>query len=277
MDESKDDLDERMRLHYEKEQREEERLGLGAGRLEFVRTMEILERFLPRPPARVLDIGAGTGAYALPLAERGYSVHLVEPIERHLRVARAAAEERGVAFAAVEKGDARRLTVEDESADGVLLLGPLYHLTTKEERATALREAHRVLKSGGVAFVAAISRFASTYDALMRGFIDEPEFEAIMERDVAEGQHRNPASRPDWFTTAYFHRPDELLQEMGDAGFMDAQLFAVEGPGWVVPNLDEVLDDADRRERLLRSIRRVEQEPSILGASAHVLGVGRRA
>ncbi|MGH2757035.1 MAG: hypothetical protein ACRDI3_04535, partial [Actinomycetota bacterium] len=100
MDEANPDLDERIRLHYEEEQREEERLSRRAGRLEFVRTMEILERFLPQPPARIVDVGAGTGVYAVPLAERGYAVHLVEPIERHLELAKAAANERGIAFLA---------------------------------------------------------------------------------------------------------------------------------------------------------------------------------
>lgn len=158
-----------------------------------------------------------------------------------------------------------------------MLLGPLYHLTTPEERLAALHEAHRVLRPNGILVAAAISRFASTFDALISGFIDDPDFEAVIERDVVDGQHRNPSSRPGWFTTAYFHLPDELRAELVSAAFGDVQVFAVEGPGWIITDLDSSLDDADRRERLLRTIRRVEQEPSIMGASAHLLAVARRS
>lgn len=173
-------------------------------------------------------------------------------------------------------GDARELPWEDDSGDTVLLLGPLYHLTERDERLQALREAYRVLRPRGLAVVAAISRFASTYDGLVSGFLDDGYFEKIVERDVREGQHRNPSRRPGWFTTAYFHLPDEFAAEISEAGFEDAEVLAVEGPGWLVPDLQERLDDPERLDRLLRVIQRVEREPSLLGASAHLLAVGRR-
>ena len=122
---------------------------------------------------------------------------------------------------------------------------------------------------------AVISAFASTYDGLIRGFLAEPGFEEIVERDVREGQHRNPMGRPDWFTTAFFHRPEELRDEVQEAGFALDALLAVEGPGSVLPEVNEWLDDPQRRELLLRAIRRVETEPSVLGASAHLIAVAR--
>ena len=97
-----------------------------------------------------------------------------------------------------------------------------------------------------------------------------------MERDLLDGQHRNPEAHPGWFTTAYFHRPEELTQEVAEAGFDAEGPIAVEGPGLFAPGLDEWLDDDPRRERLLRTIRRVECEPSVIGASAHLLVFGRR-
>jgi hypothetical protein len=101
-------------------------------------------------------------------------------------------------------------------------------------------------------------------------------FEEIVERDVREGQHRNPTGRPEWFTTAYFHLPEELRDEVIEAGFKVEALVGIEGPGWVLPDLDSWLEDAHRRSRLLHAIRRVEAEPSLLGASAHILVVSRR-
>ena len=94
--------------------------------------------------------------------------------------------------------------------------------------------------------------------------------------DVREGQHRNPTRRPEWFTTAYFHLPGELGQEVTEAGLRLHALLAVEGPAWMLPDIDQRLADPARRERVLAAIRRVETEPSLLGASAHLLAIAHR-
>ena len=261
-----------MVAHYESGV-EKQRLD-GAGRLEFIRTMEILDRHLPQPPAVIADIGGGPGAYALPLAGRGFEVHLLDPIALHLEQARQASTDPQTELASTTEGDARELPYADQSIDVALLLGPLYHLTLEADRYRALGEARRVLKPDGLIAVAAVSRFASTYDGLARGLLLDPEFEAIVERDLRDGQHRNPDRHPDWFTSAFFHRPDELAQEVEQAGFQLLDLLGVEGPAGWLP-VDSWLDD-DRRERLLEAIRRVEAEPSLLGASAHLLAIGRK-
>jgi hypothetical protein len=97
---------------------------------------------------------------------------------------------------------------------------------------------------------AGISRFASVYDGLQQGFLSRAGFEAIVQRDLADGQHRNPEAHPGWFTTAYLHRPEELADELTEAGSDAEGPFAVEGPGLFAPGLDEWLDDEERRERL---------------------------
>jgi ubiquinone/menaquinone biosynthesis C-methylase UbiE len=253
------------------------RLREGGGGLEFVRTRELLGRFLPRPPAIVVDVGGGAGAYAVPLAAEGYEVHLLDPVSLHVEQALIAARTEGTALAGAVVGDARRLPYPDASAHAALLLGPLYHLTERADRVAALREARRVLRPGGVLAAAAISRFASTFDGLARGLLVDPRFEQIVDRDMRDGQHRNPEpdARPEWFTTAYFHRPEELRHELEEAGFGVEAVLAVEGPAAFRPDLDAWLTDRERREAMLRAIRRVEAEPSLLGASAHLLAVGR--
>lgn len=256
---------------------ERERLREPGGRLEFVRTQELLGRFMPSPPATVVDVGGGSGVYALPLAAAGYEVHLLDSVELHVEQALAQAREQDVALAGARVGDARRLPYEDASADATLLLGPLYHLTDRGDRLTALSEARRVLRPGGLVAAAGISRFASTFDGLARGFLADPRFERVVERDVHDGQHRNPdlEGRPEWFTTAYFHHPDELRGELEDAGLRVEAAVAVEGPGSFRPELDGWLEDDERRDVLLRAIRRVESEPTVLGASSHLLAFGR--
>jgi len=129
---------------------------------------------------------------------------------------------------------------------------------------------------GGVVAAASISRFASTIDGLFNDFLADDEFGAIVERDIREGQHRNPTGRLGWFTTAYFHLPGELRGEAREAGLAVEGLFGVVGPAWNMPDLDAWLEDPRRRAKLMAALRRVETEPDLLGASAHLLLVGRR-
>jgi SAM-dependent methyltransferase len=157
----------------------------------------------------------------------------------------------------------------------VLLLGPLYHLTEAVDRSRALNEARRVLKPGGQLFAAAISRWASALDGLARDLFQDPRFAAIVERDLREGQHRNPTERVDYFTTAYFHRPDELRAELVGAGLVLEGLYGVEGPGWLLSDVTARLADPRRRDDLLRVARLLESEPWVLGVSAHLLAVAR--
>jgi len=259
-------------------------LGLERGRLdeayfplERARTQELILRHLDPAPGVVLDVGGAAGAYAFWLAERGYTVHLVDPVPRHVEQARDASRDRPAGrLASAAVGDARRLRFADQSADGVLLLGPLYHLPERDDRLAALREARRVLRPGGRLFAAAISRFASLLDGLQGAVFEEEAFARIVERDLADGQHRNDTAHPRYFTTAFFHHPEELSAELAEAGFEPSGLFAVEGPGAFIPAFRARWDDAAARERLLDLVRRVEQEPSLLGASPHLLAIGRR-
>jgi SAM-dependent methyltransferase len=158
----------------------------------------------------------------------------------------------------------------------VLLLGPLYHLTERADRRRALGEARRALRPGGTVFAVGVSRYASLLDGWREGLFADPAFSAIAERDLREGQHRNPTGNPTYWTTAYLHHPDELAAEVAEAGFLADALLAVEGPTRVIPDLDAWWGDAGRRAALLDLVRAVEAEPSLLGASAHVLAVARR-
>lgn len=248
------------------------------GQVERVRTRELLDRLLPAAPAVVLDVGGAAGVHALPLAQAGYEVRLLDPVPLHVEQATAASARQaaasGAPLAEVVLGDARALPWADGVADAALLLGPLYHLDA-EGRATALAEARRVLRPGGIVLAAAISRFASTFDGIRARALADPAFAEIAARDVRTGDHRNPDGRPEWFTTAYFHHPDELWEEVAVAGFAVEGVLAVEGPASFLSDEAWWLADEQRREALLAAIRGVEQEPSILGSSAHLIAVGR--
>ena len=265
------DLDPAIAKHYEAYD-ERGRLERHGGLVEAARTFEMLERFLPPPPARVLDVGGGPGAYARRLEELGHEVVLVDPVAPHVEQARAVLR-RGTA----RVGDARRLEEPDASFDAVLLLGPLYHLVERDDRMTALREARRVVRPGGAVFAVAISRFASAFDGMARGHLADPAFVRIVDGDLRDGRHVNDDGRPEWFTTAYFHRAEELRGELETAGLHVEMLVGLEGPTWLLPDVETQWADPVRRERWMRILRALESEPSLLGVSSHLLAVGRRA
>jgi ubiquinone/menaquinone biosynthesis C-methylase UbiE len=242
--------------------------------LEFVRSMELLERLLPSLPAQVLDVGGGPGTYAAPLARRGYRVHLVDPVALHVEQARQVAGSDPAAAFTAAAGDARELPAPGESQDAVLLFGPLYHLTDEADRQQALAEAWRVLRPGGRLLAMAVCRFASLLDGLYAGWLDDLVFRPILEQDLADGQHRNPdpVGRPEFFTTAYFHTPDGLAQEIRQAGFTGTAVYGVEGPGWP---LRQEWSDPQRREHILFAARCAETQPSLIGFS-HLIAAATR-
>ena len=268
--------DDEMLSYYERFD-EANRLTRGTGLLEVARMQELIQRVLPSPPAVVLDVGGGPGRYSCWLAEKGYEVHLLDPVAKHVKQALEASDSHPHhPLASVTQGDARSLIYDDCLADVVLLMGPLYHLTTKEHRLAALHEAYRVLKPGGLLFACAINRFASLLDGLSNGFIDDPGFIPILRSDLERGQHRGHPDAPDYFTTAFFHRPEELQAEILESGLHEIGLYAVQGPGELATDLEARMSDPEKRAQLLDLIRSVEQEKTLLGMSSHFVVVATK-
>jgi SAM-dependent methyltransferase len=262
-------------LRFYADGHESTRLSSPRGKLEYVRTLDILERHLPEPPATVLDIGGGTGPYAHALAARGYTVHLLDLVPLHVELA-LAAQEPAYPLASAAVGDARELPFDDATADVVLLLGPLYHLVERSDRLCVLKEAHRVLRSESLLFATTISRFTSVYEGLFDGFLTDPSFQGIAMRDLETGEHNNPTQRRDWFMRGHYYLPQELTTEIGDAGFSIEAVVGIEGAAQFLPDLAHWLADREQRDLLLEILRRIEGEQPVLGVSSHLHAVGRR-
>ena len=130
--------------------------------------------------------------------------------------------------------------------------------------------------ASGTIVVAAISRYASALDGLARKLTTDPAFVRIRDQDLLDGQHRNEGNHPDYFTTAYLHRPEDLRSELEQAGFQHVKVIGVEGPGWILPDFEARWRDHDLRRELITVARALEAEPSILGVSAHLLAFGRK-
>jgi len=269
-------IDESIIAYYAKKD-EDTRLQRGDNRLEFARAKELLLRHMPPTPAVVLDVGGGSGPYSTWLARSGYEVHLTDPVPKHIEQAQEASNAQpDHPIASVREGDARRLEREDESCDAVLLMGPLYRLIVRSDRMRALREAYRVLRPGGIVFAKAISRYGGLIDGLLRSLIDNPDFVRILKRELADGRHLPEPSSTSLFTTAYFHRADELLEEVREAGFTIDDLVAVQGPGQFADNFEELWADPQRRDLLLDLIRTVEHELTMIEMGSHFAVIGHK-
>src|ERR1041384_6219726 len=107
-------------LDYYRDGKEEYRLTNSVGRLGRIRTWEILERVLPSPPSSILDVGGGAGVYALPLADRGYRVHLIDPIPSHIERARVLSQQSNAPLDGATIGDARSLGLSAATFHAVL-------------------------------------------------------------------------------------------------------------------------------------------------------------
>ncbi|MFD7537560.1 class I SAM-dependent methyltransferase [Streptomyces sp. NPDC059819] len=248
-------------LAYYAQGKEDARLRLGEGRLEFWRTQDVLRRALPTAPVRVLDVGGGSGVHAEWLAADGHEVEVLDPVRLHVEQATR------IEGVSARIGDARELPYEDGAWDVVLLLGPLCHLPERADRIRALSEAKRVARPGALVAAAQISRYAGLHDFLNLGRYFEPGVPELIAEVLRTGHL--PADGP-FFTEAYFHDPVEIAE----VGLRDAVPHGLEGAAWLMGDMETYLDDPGRRRRVLGALRAVETAPSVLGVSGHILTTG---
>lgn len=239
---------------------EDGRLKNAYGILEEVHTRQLILRNIPLPGAVVFDIGAGTGPYSVWLAGLGYPVHYSDIVPRHVQLFESRHGNTGnILSTGVE--DARHLSYGDESADVVLLNGPLYHLPDREDRRRVLQEVKRVLKPGGRMLGFTISRFAGLQYALSSGEVFNDGYFDMVLGEIATGLRDNRALKNKTFIRAYFHLVEEIEDECRECGLEVAGSYGVLGPAWNTPDLEEAVKDEKKKERLLQVAGLMEQYP----------------
>ena len=264
--------------------RELYRLRTGIGRIEFERTKEILLDTLPKPPAVIFDIGGAYGEYSWWLASLGYEVHLFDLFEKNIEMSELLRPEySGCELKAAEVCDARSVPRNDESADVILLMGPLYHITDSEERAKALKECYRLLKKGGKIYSAALTPFScllhniTVYSPFEEGghrWLEDEGFIHMIERELDDGCHVNPNNEVySGIASAHFHSAKELREELGSGGFGDTRVHGIMGGAWLVHDLDAVWENETTRKALMNTVRLLDEHEEIIGLSGHLLAV----
>lgn len=258
------------------------RLREGIGLIEFERTKELLKEYLPKPPAVIYDIGGGYGEYAWWLASLGYEVHLFDLSEKNITMSTELKEEYpDNSLAAAEVCDARKVNRTNNSADAILLMGPMYHIKDKDDRILALQECKRLLKENGVLFTAGITPYATllwatTVYGVDNRLIEEDAFIKMVERELSDGEHIKPLEKDSNYRgigRSHFHSPKELKSELLQAGFIKTHIHGVVGAAWLAPNLNELWQNDKSKNALMKTVRLLDEREDIIGLSTHILGI----
>jgi len=252
---------------------EREHSRLERHQLEYDLTWRYLNQYLPKQ-GRILEIGAATGRYTVELARRGYAVTAVDMStglleESRKRIADEQLED-CVKFIAADGRDLSAVTERD--FDVALLMGPLYHLVDQTDRRTVLKEASQRLCQGGILFSAFISRFAILSDLIKNvpNWVESrAEVRSILERG------RSPEDFPRGGFRGYFVRTSELAPMHEEMGF---ETLTVAGVEPAIGADDESYNklEGPLRQLWLDLLYEISTESSIMGASRHLLYIGRK-
>ena len=250
-----------------------------SGKLEFLMTMRILEKNLPSladgSDISILDLGGGAGVYSFPLAKKGYKVTLADLSETLLAQAKKQKEEDKVQnLISCDQVNATDLSCyKDNSFDVVLLFGPLYHLTEKDEREKCVREIKRVLKAGGKVFASFIPHLSGSI-ALVERFCWSPDQVDIntLEECFNSGRFKNLSNNG--FQEGYYPASKEIENLFTANGFEKQQLRSIRGFGYEKEDVIFKFKNKNVFSKILDLIDSTAEDKSILEMCGHAMYVG---
>ncbi len=243
-------------------------------KMEFLTTLRAMREFIPAA-STILDVGGGPGRYTIELAKDGHIVTLLDLSSGNVELAKKKAVELNAPVAGFVCGNALDLSrFTDSSFDAVLLMGPLYHLTDPSDRDRAIREALRVLRSGGLLIASFITRY-SVYIDLLKSYPQEIERQAAAYERLMESGVHIPAEQNPGFTDAFFIHPMDVEPLMAAHGLIKLRLAVAEG---LVATVEPAVNSlpGEQFNAWVEVCYRLGVDPVTWGAGEHMLYVGRK-
>lgn len=240
---------------------EEKRLIDRVGNIEFITTTKYIDNVLKEGDS-ILEVGAGTGRYSLHYADKGYSVNAVEFVEHNVKVLQS--KIKSTMNICAEQGDALNLSkFKNEKFDVTLILGPMYHMFTMEDKKKVLEEAIRVTKKGGHIFVAYVLNEATVLQYLF-------EQKHIMEYlDKITQDYKFKSNIEEIFDLVRIEDIDEVNSGQN---VIREKLIATDGAATYMNNIIENLSEEEYKIFIKYHLATCERS-DLIGVSNHVVDI----
>lgn len=241
---------------------EDKRLSRRHGMVEFTTSMKYIHKYIgDRKNLKIIDIGAGTGGYSIPLCEEGHDVTAVELAKPNL--GKLKAKKSNVKAFYGTATDLKKF--KSDTYDIAILFGPMYHLISHKDKLTALLEAKRVTKSGGIIFVAYCM---NEYSVLTYGFKEHHVVECVNSGRFDESFNCTPQA-DELYDYVRLEEIDRLNKE---AGLKRIKIISSDGPAnYMRTTLNSLTEE--EFELFIQYHLSTCERPELLGAGAHTVDI----
>ena len=251
--------------HYKNDYSEDERFTQDrAHSVEYLTTKKYIEKFL-KPGDRILEVGAATGAYSLYYAALGYQVDALDLVDSNIDILKSkVTKDMNISPVVGTALDLSRY--DDNTFDMTLVLGPLYHLYTDEDRRLAIREAVRVTKPNGYLYFAYLPN-----DAVFANYVIKKRH--LLETDhLCEDNYRLKNVPEEVFSTFYVSEFEKMMEDYPVEFLHDV---ATDGICYMLKEYVNELSDEEFNVLLDYHYSTCERK-DLNGYSSHMLYIGRK-
>lgn len=241
---------------------EDKRLNSRHGIVEYTVASKYIQKYISgRRGLNILDIGAGTGRYSIPLANQGHNVVAVELVKHNLNVIKQKCTNVKALL-----GDAKNLKkFADNLFDITLVFGPMYHLFNLQDQVAALSEAKRVTKVGGIILVMYIS---NEYAVIKHGFMDQNILNSIKENTI-DGDFKVNHNESNLY---YYCRVSDINNLNNICKLKRVQLIGVDGAtDYIRPSINKLTEE--EFDLYIDYQLSICELPELVGASSHILDI----